>query len=110
MRNWHSLYEILTFPIGVIMLAVFLMGTGNLLTNPAYSMFINIQSDAVLLTAEALVRVGSFLIVNFPLIFLIRLVTRRSGSATSIISAVSGYVTYLAFTMYFTRKDLPTTA
>lgn len=110
MRNWHSLYEILTFPIGVIMLAVFLMGTGNLLTNPAYSMFINIQSDAVLLTAEALVRVGSFLIVNFPLIFLIRLVTRRSGSATSIISAVSGYVTYLAFTMYFTRTDLPTTA
>ena len=31
MRNWHSLYEILTFPIMVLFFAVFLLGLLQLL-------------------------------------------------------------------------------
>lgn len=110
MRNWHSLYEIFQFPIGVIMFALFLLGAGNIVANPAFAPFITIHNDFILRIAEACTRIGSFLIVNFPLFFLIRSVTKRSGSATTILSALSGYIAYLVFTMYFTRTDLPSTA
>ena len=110
MQNWHSLYEILQFPIRVILFAVFLLGTGNLLVNDAFSMFISVDNQIVLLLAQAMIRLGTMVIVNYPLIFLIRLVTRRAGSATAIISAFLGYLSYLIMTMYFARTDLPSTA
>ena len=109
MRQWHSLYDILQFPIGVMYVAMFLLGLGNLLTNPFFT-FINIHSQVILLLAEAMIRIGSFLIVNFPLLFLIRLVSRKAGSATSIISAISGYVGFLVMTMCFARQGLPNIA
>ena len=110
MRGWHSLYEILKFPIRVLMFATFILGVGNILTNSAFSAFINIDNEIILLSAEAMMRLGTVILVNFPLIFLIRLVTRRGGSATTIISAFLGYMSYLIITMYFVRSDLPATA
>lgn len=110
MKYWHSLYEILTFPIGVLIFAIFLLGASNLVTNPAFSYMIQIDNEYVSLLADSLLRIGQFIVVNFPLIFLIRLVTRRAGSATTIISAFAGYVAFVTFTMFFTRTDLPSTA
>ena len=54
MRNWHSLYEILTFPIGILFFAFALLGIGNLLTNSAYSVFFTIHNDLILVLAEAM--------------------------------------------------------
>ena len=110
MRNWHSLYEILLFPISVIYFATFMLGLGNLITNEAFSAFISIDNEMVLLIANCLMRTGTFLITHFPFLFLIRLVARKAGSATTMISAVSGYISYLVVTMYFCRQDLPSTA
>ena len=88
MRNWHSLYEILTFPITVLFFAVFMLGLGNLITNEAYAAFIHFDNDFVVLLANCLMRTGTFLITNFPFLFLVRLVARKSGSATTMTSAV----------------------
>ena len=112
MRNWHSLYEIFTFPIGILFFACAILGIGNLLTNSAFSAFYTINNEVVILLAEAMMKIGSFLIVNFPLIFLIRVVTRKAGSATSVLSAIAGYITYLVMTMYFSsgNSSLPSTA
>lgn len=112
MRNWHSLYEILFFPIGVLFFAVAMLGIGNLLVNPVFSAFYTVRGDGILILAEAMMRIGTFLIVNFPLLFLIRIVTRKAGSATSVLSALAGYVTYLVMTMYLSSGNsaLPGTA
>lgn len=108
--KWHSLFELLLFPIGVIMAAVVMIGVGNLITNPVFSLFYSIQSDFVIVTAEAVSKVGTFLLVNFPLLILLRIVTKKSGSATTIISAFAGYITYAVFTMYFSANDLTSNA
>ncbi|MBQ9326957.1 MAG: hypothetical protein IJ225_00280 [Solobacterium sp.] len=110
MRNWRSLYEMLLFPISVLYFAVFLLGLGNIISNDAYSFLINIDNEFVLLLADCMIRVGTFLLAQFPLLFLIRLTARKAGSATTIMSAVAGYVTFLVVTMYFGRQDLPATA
>ncbi|MBR4457254.1 MAG: hypothetical protein IKS32_13705 [Solobacterium sp.] len=110
MRNYRSLYEILLFPISVLYFAVFLLGAGNLITNEAYSYLININSDFLHLVADCMIRVATFLIANFPLLFLIRLSARKAGSATTMISALTGYISYLVITMYFSKQDLPASA
>lgn len=108
--KWHSLFELLIFPIGVLMVATVMIGLSNLITSPTFAMFYSIKNDLVIVLAEAVSRVGTFLIVNFPLIFLLRIVTKKKGSATTIISALAGYVTYIVFTMYFARSDLGSSA
>ncbi|MBQ2688900.1 MAG: hypothetical protein IJG05_02360 [Solobacterium sp.] len=110
MRNWHSLYEILKFPIGVLLFATFLTGIGNLLTNTAFDSLFVIENTYVLRTAEALQRTGAFLIVNFPVLFLLSMVARRNNSSTTVLSAMAGYVSFALFTMYFSRSDLPSWA
>lgn len=108
--KWHSLFELLVFPIGVLMVGSVLIGLSNLITSPTFAMFYSIQNDLVIVLAEAFSKIGTFLIVNFPLIFLLRIVAKKKGSATTIISCFLGYVTYAVFTMYFARSDLGSTA
>jgi len=110
MRNWHSFYEILKFPLEIIFFAVIIAGTGNLITNPAFGIADFINNDYIILLAEILQRTGQFLLVNFPLLFLIRLVARRGGSATTFISAITGYVGFLVATMFVADTSLPSTA
>ena len=104
--KWHSLFELLVFPIGILMVATVMVGLSNLMINPAFATLYSIQNDLLIVIAEAVSRVGTFLIVNFPLIFLLRVVSKKKGSATTIVSAFAGYVTYAVFTMYFARSDL----
>lgn len=110
MRNWRSYYEILRFPLEVIFVAVFISGLGNLLTNPALGISAYITNDYVRAAAEMLLQAGRFIIVYFPFIFMIRLVTRRSGSGTTIISAIAGYAIFLYATVFFASSELPVTA
>ena len=76
MRNWRSFYEILKFPLEIILIAFIMLGTGNLLTNPALGISAYITSEYVRAAAEMFMTGGRFVIVCFPLVFLIRLVTR----------------------------------
>ncbi len=110
MRNWRSFYEILKYPLEVLFAGVILCGLGNLVTNPLFGLSDIITNTYARAGAEMLNRIGQFLIVNFPLLFLIRLSARRGGSANSIISSAAGYVAYLTATMFFTDTSLPSTS
>lgn len=109
MQKWHSLYELLNFPIAVLFFAEALMAIGNLLVNPAFASLIQVRSDFVILLANAIMRTGSFLIVNFPLLFLLRLVARKAGSGTTMISAFAGYIGFQMMNMYFAKENMPST-
>jgi phosphotransferase system glucose/maltose/N-acetylglucosamine-specific IIC component len=110
MRNWHSLFEILKFPLEVVFLAMMIMGLGNLLTNPAFGIGAAINNDLVTKIGEMLVQTGRFLIVNFPLLFMIRLSARKGGAGTTFISSLAGYLSFLMATVFFARTNLGSTA
>ena len=110
MKKWRGLFEIVKCPIEVLFLAFLLCGIGNLLTNNIFGIVYLIDNDYVKMFAEVLMRIGQFIIVNFPLLFLLRIVTRKNGSSMTIMSAFAGYVAFLCTTMIVTRTDLTTTA
>lgn len=108
-RNWHALYEILRFPLEVVFFAFILLGTGNLIINPAFGITTVVDNTALVMFGEIMQRTGSFLIVNFPLLMLFRMVARRTGSSTTIMAAFAGYVVFNITTMFVTRTDLSST-
>ena len=110
MRSWNSLFELLRFPLEIVFLGVVFLGIGNIITNPALGFEAMIQSDVISAIGEISTRIGQFVVVNFPLIFLIRLTTRKGSNATSVISALIGYVAFLVATIFFTRHDMPSNA
>lgn len=110
MRLWRSFFEILQFPLKVVFLGIFAYGIGNILINPAFSSLFVIKNDVVILIAELLMRIGSLIIINSPLIFLLRSVNRRTNGGVTIMAGFIGYLTFLVVTMLFASKSLPSTA
>lgn len=110
MRNWHSLFEIFLYPIRILILGFFLLGIGNILTNSVFATLFSVNGDFVVMFAGVCTRTGSFLVVNFPLFFMLRLVARKGGSAATVFSALAGYVTFLVVTMYAAPSTLSSSA
>ncbi|NLC97074.1 MAG: hypothetical protein GX675_05855 [Erysipelotrichaceae bacterium] len=110
MRLWRSFLEICQFPLKIIFLGVTIYGIGNTLISPTFSSLFVIKRDEIILLAELLNRLGSLIIINAPLIFLLRTVYRRVNGATTVMSGFIGYITYLVVTMLFASKNLPSSA
>lgn len=110
MRNWHSLYEILKFPLQMVMLALILCGIGNLIVNPSYGICTFVSHDVLKMTGQIIQRAGTFLISNFPLVFLINAVIKKGSSGITVISALFGYVSFLVTTMVLAPSNLTTNA
>lgn len=110
MRNWRSFYEVLKYPLEVLLIGVIMVGIGNLVTNPVFGISDVVTNTYVKAAVEMFSRIGQFIIVNFPLLFLIRISARRGGSGIAIISSVAGYVSYLVATMFFADTSLASTS
>lgn len=110
MRNLHSFFEILKFPIEVIFISFAMMCIGNLITNPALGLTTIIHYNSVQMLGDVLLQTGRFLIVNFPLLIMIRMVARKGGAGITFISCFAGLSAFLVATIFFGRTDLPTSA
>jgi PTS system maltose and glucose-specific IIC component len=110
MKKWRSLYEIAKMPIEVLFLAFVLEAIGSFATNPYYGFTDALNNDMVTAFFEMLVRTGRFLVVNFPLLFLIRFATRKKGASTTLLASFAGYAAFLVTTIFFTREGLPDSA
>ncbi len=110
MKKWHALMEVLQIPIKMLFIAVLFLGIGNLVTNPVFNVYWVVQNEYILIVAEALMRLGSFLILYAPFLFFLRLVSRRTNGIITISIGLSGYFTFLVFSMFFADPSFTQTA
>lgn len=110
MKRWHTFYEVLQLPLKMLFLAILFLGIGNLITNPVFSPYWSIDNQYVILFAEAISKIGNFLVIYFPFIFFLRLVSRKSNGITTILIGLMGYFTFIIFTIFFASSTLPTNA
>ena len=104
------LYDNCRLPIKVLYFAFVFIAIGYLIQNENVNIFYTITNPYILLTGQMLYRIGHFLVINMPAIFLINLVAKRANSGMPAILAIIGYVTFLVVTMFFGRHDLLTQA
>ncbi len=110
MKKWRGLFEIVKFPIEILFVAFLITGIGNLLTNDVFGIVYLINNDYIKMSAEILMKIGQFIIVNFPLLFLLRIVSRKNGSSVTIISAIVGYIAFLCTTMIVAKSTMTSSA
>lgn len=110
MKRWHSFFEVLQQPLKMLFLATILLGIGNLLINPVFNPYWVNTNQYVILFAEAIIKIGTFLVINFPFFFFLRLVSRKSNGIVTILIGLFGYFTFVIFTIFFAEAGLPQTA
>ena len=110
MRRWHSLLEIIQFPLKMLFIAIILTGVGTLIANQNLSVFWSVTDRNILLVAELMRRTGSFIIVQFPFFVMLKFLATRTNSSVPIMIGIAGYILVLLITMLFGQQGLTASA
>ncbi|MEI7667743.1 MAG: hypothetical protein WCI62_01960 [Erysipelotrichaceae bacterium] len=106
MRRWHAYIEYLHFPLQVLYIATFILGLSGLLLNANFQLLIVNSPDYIKVGAEILKYLAAFIILYYPLIFLMRAVIHKNDDPMLMVGAFIGYITFHIGTMFFATKTL----
>lgn len=106
MRRWHSLLDIISFPLKVLFSATILMGIGGLLLNPNVNSIIPIENQLIITFAQLFRYFGSLMILNFPFFILIKALSKRYTDSIPVFIGVVGYLIFNITTMFFAKTNL----
>ena len=107
MKRWYSLLEILQFPLKMFFIAIVLMGIGDFFINPNITPYINVTNEIFLSICRFLKYVGSFLITLFPMLVVIKLLSKRYEDSVPAYVGVIAFVIFHVVTMFVATTDLP---
>ena len=110
MKRWNNLYEYCRLPIRVLLLSIVLIGFGYLIQDVNVNIFYTFKNPLLLLISETSSRIGHFIFINIPFVFLVNLVAKRANSGAPTVFAIVGYFTFLIFTMMFNTHTMPNEA
>lgn len=107
MRRWHSLLDIIAFPLKILFVASILMGIGGLILNPNLQNVYVVESQLIISFAESLRYFGSFMILNFPFFVMIKALSKRFTESVPVFVGIIGYVVFNITTLFFSKASLP---
>ncbi len=99
-------YESFKTPIRVTYFAFVLIAIGFLIQNKNVNLFYTFKSSVVLFIGELTIKVGEFIVMNLPLIFMLYAVCKKANNASPVVMALIGYFTFLVTTMLFSNQSL----
>ena len=106
MKKIMSLYESCKTPIRVAYFGFVLIAFGFLIKNDSVNVFYTFRSNVILFFAELFLRIGEFIIMNLPLIFMLNIVCKKANNASPVVMALVGYFTFVVTTMLFAPQNL----
>ena len=101
MRRWYTFIEILQFPLQVLFVAMVLMGLSGVILNPNFNTIFLIDNKLVILMAELFRYFGGFIIMNFPLLILIKALAKRYDDSVVVFTGILGYVMFHVAMLFF---------
>jgi phosphotransferase system glucose/maltose/N-acetylglucosamine-specific IIC component/phosphotransferase system IIB component len=110
MRRWYTLIEILQFPLQVLFLAMVLMGLSGVILNPNFNTIFLIDNKLVIMMAELFRYFGGFIIMNFPLLILIKALAKRYDDSVVVFIGILGYAMFHVAMLFFAPTNLPAEA
>ena len=106
MKRVMKLYESFKTPIRVAYFAFVLIAIGFLIQNKNVNLFHTFKSSIVLLIGELSYKVGEFIVMNLPLVFMLNVVCKKANNAAPVVMALVGYATFIVTTMLFAPQTL----
>ena len=110
MRRWHSLLDIISFPLKVLFFATILVGMSGILLNPNVTSIIPIKNHFIITFAHLFRYFGSLIIFNLPFFIMIKALSKRYSDSIPVFIGVVGYVIFNITTMFFAKTTLVTEA
>ena len=107
MKKWYSLLEVLQFPLKMLFVAIVLMGLGDFFVNPNITPYINVTNETILMLCRFTKYLGSFLISIFPMLLVIKLLSKRYEDSVPAYVGVIAYIVFHIVTMFVASVDLP---
>ncbi|MBQ6149209.1 MAG: hypothetical protein IJI83_06670, partial [Oscillospiraceae bacterium] len=93
-----SLYESCKTPIRVAFFGFILIAFGFLIQNESVNVFYTFRSNIILFVAELFLKIGEYVIMNLPIIFMLNIVCKKANNASPVVMALVGYFTFAVTT------------
>lgn len=106
MKKLMNIYESCKTPIRVTYFGFFLLAFGFLIKSNSFNVFYTFRSTTILFLAEFASKVGEFIIMNLPLIFMMYIVCKKANNSSPIVMALVGYFTFIVTTMLLANQNL----
>ena len=110
MKRTMRLYESCKTPIKIAFFGFVLIAFGFLIQNDSVNIFYTFRSNFILFLAELFLKIGEFIIMNLPMIFLLNIVTKKANNSAPVVMALIGYFTFFVTIMLLSPQNLGTTA
>lgn len=110
MKRIMRVYESTRIAIRISFLGFLLIAFGFLIQNESVNIFYTFKNTFILFLAEGSIKIGSAIILNLPLIFMLNIVCKRANSSYPVCLAIVGYFAYLIVTTLFSSNALASTA
>ena len=104
------LYDSLRIAIRIVFLGFILIAIGTFLQNESVNIFYTFKNTIILFLADWSFKLGSAIINNIPIIFMLNIVCKRANSAYPVLLCIVGYLTFLIVTSLFSSNTLAPTA
>lgn len=105
-----KIYDSSKIAIRVAFFGFLLVAFGFLIKNDSVNIFYTFKNAFILLMGEGALKLGTNIIANLPMIFMLNIVCKRANSGYPVILAIVGYFAYLIATMLFSPTTLTSTA
>lgn len=106
MKKVMHFYDSFKISIRVTFFAFALISIGFLIQNKNVNLFYTFKSSVILFIAELFERIGEFIVMNLPLIFMLNTVCKKANSTAPVVMALVGYFTFIVTTMLFSTQTL----
>lgn len=110
MKRIMKVYDSCRISIRIAFFGFLLIAIGSFIQNDSVNIFYTFKNTVVLFIAEGCLKLGTAVIVNLPLIFMLNLVCKRANSAYPVCLALIGYFTFLIVTSLFSTNSLASSA
>ena len=110
MKRIMKVYDSCRIAIRVAFFGFVLIAIGSFIQNESVNIFYTFKNTVVLFIADGFLKIGSIVIVNLPLIFMLNIVCKRANSAYPVCLALVGYFTFEVVTSLFSSNTLASTA
>lgn len=105
-----KIYDSCKISIRIAFFGFLLIALGFLIQNESVNIFYTFRNSVILFIAEGSLRLGTTIITNLPMIFMLNIVCKKANSAFPVCLALIGYFSYLIVMMLFANTNLATTA
>ncbi|MGN1343408.1 MAG: hypothetical protein ACI4U3_02430 [Traorella sp.] len=107
MSKWHSLLEVLQFPLKILFIGTLLLGIGTITLNQNVTFLWYIDNQLLIRIFELIRYIGASIIYLFPLLVFVHILSHKYETSVTTIIGILSYILINISIVFFSNTNLP---